>query len=737
MKSILKRSLSFLLAITLVFSSAYVGLSEVDFSSLFAVKAEAAGASALRFALNSDKNSYSVDDCDMYATGSLTIPSTYKGKPVTRIGDQAFEYCTGLTSIVIPNSVTSIGARVFGGCDNIKKVSIPDSVTIIGDGAFGGLNITSITIPNSVKSIGYRAFAYCESLKSITIPDSVTKIGSEAFYCCRGLTNVKISNSITSINEATFGHCSSLKSIVIPKSITSIGFGAFTHCKSLEQITIPGSVTSIGDQAFRNCTRLASITVDSANKKYCSVDGVLFNKGRTKLIQYPQGKTNTTFTIPYGTKSIENYAFYNCPNLTSISIPNSVTSIGDNAFYSCTGLTSMTIPDSVTSIGCCVIYDCTSLESITIPDSVTNINVGNFYECPNIKFVFYTGSKSKWNAINMHVSCTESLKNAKIHYNATGHVSSTWIIDKKATVNSTGLKHKVCKVCGAKFASTVIPQLKPATPKLSAVTNTVSGVKFTWGKVTGADSYVVYRRTYNPSTKKWGGWVNLAKGIKTTYYVDKTAKSGVYYIYTVKAANEAGYSGFNTTGLKTFFLSTPKLSSVTNSSAGVTVKWGKVAGATNYVVYRKAYNPTTKKWGDWVNVAKGVKTNSYMDKTAKSGVYYIYTVRALAGTNMGSYNTTGLKTYFLSTPVLSKATSTTSGVKFTWGKTAGANGYIVYRRTYNASTKKWNGWSKLATVSGNSKVSYVDKSAKKGCILHLYHKSLLRQLHKRLQHNRP
>ncbi len=396
----------------------------------------------------------------------------------------------------------------------------------------------------------------------------------------------------------------------------------------------------------------------------------------------------------------------------TVKIPDTVTTIGNSAFYNCYNLREVKLSNSLTEIPNNCFQYCMSLSRISIPKSVKKIGKYAFGGCAYSPYVNYTGSVCEWNNINIGAGNT-SLDNAEINYAGAAHVASDWIIDKNATVNSTGLKHKECTVCGIKLQTAVIPQLKPATPKLSSVANTPTGVKFTWGKVTGADSYAVYRRTYNASTKTWSGWANIAKGVKTNSYLDTTAKTGTYYIYTVRAGNEAGYSGYNATGLKIYFLSTPTLASVTNSSAGVTVKWGKVTGATSYVVYRRAYNATTKKWSGWTNLGKTTAT-SFADKTAKSGNYYIYTVKALAGTYTSAYNTTGLKTYFLSAPALSKVASTTSGVKFTWGKVTGASGYIVYRKTYNASTKKWSGWSKLATVAGNSKVSYVDKSAKKG-----------------------
>ena len=165
------------------------------------------------------------------------------------------------------------------------------------------------------------------------------------------IKSVIIENGVTSIGESAFNSCTSLTSVTIPDSVTSIGERAFSDCTSLVSVTIPNSVTSIGDGAFEDCNNLASITVNSNNNNYSSQDGVLFNKNKTTLIQYPMGNTRTSYTIPNSVTSIGDFAFQYCTSLVSVTIPNSVTSIGGYAFYSCDNLTSVTIPNSVTSIG--------------------------------------------------------------------------------------------------------------------------------------------------------------------------------------------------------------------------------------------------------------------------------------------------------------------------------------------------------------------------------------------------
>jgi hypothetical protein len=156
---------------------------------------------------------------------------------MTHIGIDAFYGCTGLTSIVIGNSVTSIGSGAFSGCTGLTSVTIPNSVTSIGSDAFYGCTgLTSIVIGNSVTFIGDNAFCGCTGLTSVTIPNSVTSIGNYAFYGCTGLTSVVIGNSVTSIGNWAFSGCTGLTSVVIGNSVTFIGDNAFCGCTGLMYI---------------------------------------------------------------------------------------------------------------------------------------------------------------------------------------------------------------------------------------------------------------------------------------------------------------------------------------------------------------------------------------------------------------------------------------------------------------------------------------------------------------------
>ncbi len=179
-----------------------------------------------------------------------------------------------------------------------------------------------------------------------------------------------------------------LTNVVIPDSVTEIGWAAFCNCPSLTSVTIGNGVTTIGKEAFSSCYSLTSITVDTDNETYTSIDGNLYNKEGTTLIQYAIGKPAKEFTIPDSVTTIGEEAFWFCESLTSIEIPDSVTTIVEYAFYHCSSLTSIVIPDSVTTIGREAFSDCDSLTSIVIPDGVTEIGLSAFSNCDSLQKIY-------------------------------------------------------------------------------------------------------------------------------------------------------------------------------------------------------------------------------------------------------------------------------------------------------------------------------------------------------------
>ena len=191
------------------------------------------------------------------------------------------------------------------------------------------------------------------------------------------IKTVIISDSVTSIGESVFDDCSSLTSVTIGNSVEYIENRAFRGCSSLTSVNIPDSVTMIGNYAFSGCSSLTFINVSKGNSKYCSINGVLFNKAVTVLICCPEGKTECI--IPDSVTTISNSAFYDCSALTSINIPDSVTKIRFDAFSGCSSLKTVNIGDSVTTIDNWAFSGCSLLSSINIPDCVTTIGYSAFF----------------------------------------------------------------------------------------------------------------------------------------------------------------------------------------------------------------------------------------------------------------------------------------------------------------------------------------------------------------------
>ena len=593
---------------------------------------------------------------------------------VTSIGEYAFYECSSLTRVTIPNSVTSIREGSFNRCSSLTGVTIPNGVTSIEKGAFIFCStLAHVTIPDSLTSIGEYTFYECSSLTSVTIPNSVTQIGFGAFsgsnaaisvasgnskYCsvAGALYNkqkttlfypgmikegsFRIPNSVTTIANSAFKGCSSLTSVTIPNSVTSIGDEAFSYCTGLTSVTIPNSVTSIEDYTFNRCESLTHVTIPNSVTRIGDWAFALCS-------------SLTSVTIPDSVTSIGDKVFEECKSLTRVTIPDSVTSIGDWAFALCSSLTSVTIPDSVTSIGNRTFWCCSALTSFTIPKSVTNIEEYAFGWCKSLADVYYGGTETDWAKITI-ANGNQDLLNATLH---------------------------------AKPAA-------PANVKLVGAKVVTGGIQVAWQAADGAAQYRVYRKdAANPN------WKVLTSSATGTSYVDKTAKAGVKYTYTVRGINGDGVlsPSYDRTGVSTTVPKpTPKptapaivkLTGAKVVTGGIQVTWQKAAGAAQYRVYRKG--PGETKWTGIINVTG----TSWTDKTAKAGSTYTYTVRGIAKdgkTLSSSYDKIGVSAVIAPAKVvLVSAKADSAGVLVTWQKAAGAHSYQVFRKTANT------GWQRIA-----------------------------------------
>lgn len=410
-KNIFKSLLAAAMALTMIFGAAplsgFVGIS----LPMLSLKAEAAtqtkttedGLFEYRLEEFWSGSGYgytvTIISCNKNAVGKVVIPKTIEEYEVNVIGDVlysasgVFQGCTGITSVVIPDSVKEIGSSTFSGCTNLKEIVIPDSVTKIMGKAFSNcVSLSKVKLSNNLTKMGASIFSGCESLKEIDIPDGIKEIGNYAFSGCTSLSKVKLSNNLEKIGTYAFLNCTSLEEIAIPGSVTEIGTYAFSGCTSLKGITIPSSVMKMGYPAFWDCNSLDVITVSPDNKNYSSVDGVLFSKDGSELITYPKGNKRSKYTVPDGVEKIDENIFFDCTYLEEIAIPDSVTNIGESAFSGCTSLSKVKLSNNLTKIEKGTFSGCTNIKEIVIPDNVTAIGYSAFSDCTNLKEIIIPDS---------------------------------------------------------------------------------------------------------------------------------------------------------------------------------------------------------------------------------------------------------------------------------------------------------------------------------------------------------
>ena len=232
---------------------------------------------------------------------------------------------------------TGIEAEVTYNNDNYNSYS--GEVVIPG-------NITHGEKSYKVTSIAYNAFKDCINLTSVIIGENINKFSNDIFSDCTALKEIIVSDNnpqYLSVDGILFNKDKTELIIfpnaksgtyTIPNSVTSIRNRAFYGCVGLTSINIPNSITILSDQVFRGCTNLKKFVVSNDNPRYSAIDGVLYNKNKTKLLSYPNAKSST-YTVPDGITSIGDYAFSDCIGLTSITIPNSVIEIGNSILSGC------------------------------------------------------------------------------------------------------------------------------------------------------------------------------------------------------------------------------------------------------------------------------------------------------------------------------------------------------------------------------------------------------------------
>lgn len=535
-----------------------------------------------------------------YPEGS-TSDSYVVPKGTTSIGNSAFEYSTSLKYVFLPDSLLLIDSFAFSDCSNLLEAVIPDNVTTIKINAFyncGKMN--NLVIGSSVETIEESAFQNCIEISGkLEIPDSVTKIGVAAFRGCRKINELIIGDGLNRINDYTFEGCSAISSLSIGNSVKNIGKYAFTNCHSVGTLTIPSSVTSvdymgfascglnsvtlseglvkigesafavnqelksiqipasvedIGLRVFDACLNLEEITV-ADNSLYYSNDenGVLFDKDKTTLVQYPIGNKKTYYSVPDTVNAIGFSAFYNATNLTDIVMADSVVSLGQGVFQSCVNLTNINLSKKLKAIPNSAFYSCVNLKRIVLHDGITEIGESAFANCSLLESIVIPKSLILINKGACAFSTEEKVANVHIYYKGTEeewkkisviHSNNDWGIHKNQCPFLNGQIHYSYKgyIVGEliKFGSYPQSEVKDFAT-ISALNNKAPA----WEKWT---SYGYYSGDGTYGSMLQGDWMRYTdvtynghryRGVKFTQYRP---------IYTYKTAeiSNSNRSGYNT-----------------------------------------------------------------------------------------------------------------------------------------------------------------------------------------------
>ena len=514
----MKRTLSFLLSLVMV----------IGIITSVPVTVNAASVNDLTFKLNESKKSYYVAACKESAKGKLTIPKKYNGKPVTRIGTDAFYWCNSLTSVTIPDSVTSIGSGAFDSCESLNSITIPDSVTSIGNYAFEYcVNLTSITIPNSVTSIGAGAFftsgyyndssnweddvlyigkhlirAANPSSESYTIKKGTKTIADSALSYCENLTSVTIPDSITSIGAFSFGGCRNLTSITISNGVTTIGEQAFLECTNLKLVEIPGSVTHIGLKAFGY----------DYNERY----------DYEKIEKFTISGIENTAAEDYAKTNDFNFVKVDCKHKSTewVTTKKATVNAAGSKYQKCTVCGAKLKTAKIAQLKCAA----PKLKAVSNVATGIKLTWNKVTGADNYEIYRKTG-KNAWKKL-------ATVKGTVTTYtDKTAKSGTTYKYTVKAK-NEAGL---------SKYNTTGLTIKCLADPVLKAPTSTKSGITLKWNKVTGAQGYMVYRQIGNGKLTK----IATVKGVSKVSYVDKSAKKGTKYTYKLKAYSGKTYSAYS------------------------------------------------------------------------------------------------------------------------------------------------------------------------------------------------
>lgn len=353
-----------------------------------------------------------------HGCGLMTNIAIVEG--LAEIGFWAFNNCSSLVTISLPASVTNITGAPFLNCAALTNITVdpanpayrdldgvlankagttlltypplrrpvlyamPPGVTSIAAQAFHGCRLTGVEFDENLRSIGRSAFASSLHLVSLVFGENLESIGDGAFAGCQRLRSVRFGDGLRSIGASAFALSPWLARVDIPDGVATLGPEAFRHCVGLTNATIGRGVASIGAKAFNNCPSLTSIKVAGENPHFSDIEGVLFNKARTTLIQYPNARPAARHTVPDSVRRIGDFAFADAVALTNVTLGAGGVDIGMSAFENCRVLAGIEL-GSATNISARAFADCWALSHVEVPDSVLAIGDQAFERCTGLK----------------------------------------------------------------------------------------------------------------------------------------------------------------------------------------------------------------------------------------------------------------------------------------------------------------------------------------------------------------
>ena len=417
----LRKALSFLFAIVILFATLPIGAAPVSASTI--TKSGVCGDEVF-WELSTDGVLRIFGKGEIFDYDYIVEEI---GNTIYSYGTSPFYHMEGIKRVIIESGVTTIGDYLFDDCDDLISVQLSDSVEEIGSFAFSSCSkLQNVTIGNGLKYVSYRAFLWCNSLLYNTYGNAKYLGNYENPYLLlveatsTQIASCNINPATKVIAEEAFYDCAKLSDIIIPDSVYTIGGGAFWFT-NIKSVSIGKNVTLMDPDTFRGCSNLKSFLVDQ-NNAYFSNDeaGVLFDKNKTTILRAPS-QLSGAYSIPNSVNIINDYAFQDCEQLTEIVISDSVNQIMSCAFSFCTKLTSISIPDSVYYIGDFAFSSCSNLINVRVPENLQHYGTSVFRYCNKLNYNSYKDGNYLGNEHNPYIvlarASSNSIVNFEIHKN--------------------------------------------------------------------------------------------------------------------------------------------------------------------------------------------------------------------------------------------------------------------------------------------------------------------------------